>query len=98
MAAEIPPGSVIVTPQDMWQAIGEIRDSSHRTEGTINELKNMVNPALGDLKADYAKLEVRVVDLERSSWSSKWVPAIVMAVLCSTIAGILVYIVTHITP
>lgn len=107
--AEIPPGSVIVTPDDMWRAIETIRDTGQRTNEAVTELKLLVNPALGEIRGDIAdlsqrerdhftNLNSRVVELEKQSWSSRWVPAIVMAVLCSTIAGVLVYIVTHITP
>ena len=48
----IPPGSVIVTPEDMWAAIGEIRETGHRTETAINELRLSVNPTISDLRQD----------------------------------------------
>ncbi len=106
---EIPSGSVIITPDDMWRAIETIRDTGQRTNEAVTELKLLVNPALGEIRADitdlsqrerdhFNNLNGRMVDLEKQSWSSRWVPAIVMAVLCSAIAGVLVYAVTHLTP
>lgn len=103
----IPPGSVIVTPEDMWTAIGEIRDTGHRTENVINELRITMNPALADLRQDidtnarierehHEKHDIRITALEQASWSSRWVPAIVMGIIVTAVGGIVVYIVTHI--
>lgn len=50
--SEIPAGSVIVTPEDMWGAIGEIRDTGHRTEAQITELRLGMMPAISDLRQD----------------------------------------------
>lgn len=102
----IPPGSVIVTPEDMWTAIGEIRDTGHRTETAINELRLTVNPALTDLRQDvdtnarierehHDKHDVRLTELEQQSWSSRWVPAIVMSLIVTAIGGVVVYVLTH---
>lgn len=92
----IPPGSVIVTPEDMWSAIGEIRDTGHRTETAINELRLTVNPAVTDLRKDVDDHAGRLTALEQASWSSRWVPAIVTSLLVGVIVGVIVYVITHI--
>lgn len=112
--AVIPPGSVIVTPEDMWAAIGEIRDIGHRTESAITELRLAVNPAINDLRQDVdqnARIEREhhektnqridglgetVHALEKQSWSSRWVPALVSAILAAVVGGVLVYTFAHI--
>ncbi len=107
--SQIPSGSVIITPEDMWRAIERIEDTGRRTESSVNELKLVVNPALHDLREDVdenariarvadEKLADRIRVLEEASWSSRWVPAIVMSLLASTVAGVVVYVITHINP
>lgn len=107
MTGEIlPPGSVIVTPEDMWKAIGEIRDTGHRTETAITELRLLVNPALAEVRDDVAKLDAREQAhhdshndrlrlLEEQSWASRWAPAIVMSLLVSGVGGAIVFVVTQ---
>jgi F0F1-type ATP synthase assembly protein I len=91
----------------MWTAISEIRETGHRTETAINELRLTVNPALNDLRQDvdanarierehHDKHDARLTALEQASWSSRWVPAIVSSVLVGAIVGVLVYVITHI--
>jgi len=98
---------VIVTPEDMWTAIGEIRDTGHRTETAINELRLTVNPALTDLRQDvdnnarierehHDKHDDRIASLEQASWSSRWVPAIVMSLIVAVLGGVAIYVITHI--
>lgn len=105
-AGEIPSGSVIITPDDMWKTIQETRDIAASTATAVNELKLIVNPTLSDIRADLQTLDdrenahhnahgVRLTDLERGVWSSRWVPAIFMAVICSSLAGVIVYAVTR---
>lgn len=91
----IPPGSVIVTPEDMWTAISEIRETGHRTETAIAELKLTVNPAVSDLRRDFKELDGRVTTLEHQSWSSRWVPPLVSAIIVAAIGGVLVYTFVH---
>lgn len=95
--AEIPSGSVIITPDDMWRTIQETAESSRRTEAAVNELKLLVNPALGDLHKDVEKLETRVSELEKQSWSSRWVPALVMSLLVAVAGGVAMFVITNIT-
>lgn len=109
MGGEIPSGSVIITPDDMWKTIGDIRDTGLRTERAVAELALSVNPALATIRQDvdanarsekehHESHDQRIRSLEEQSWSSRWVPAIVMAVLCSVIAGVIVYALTHLNP
>lgn len=100
--AEIPPGSVIVTPDDMWKAIEETRDAGRRTENAVNELKQLVSPALADVREDITKtdarvdkLDARVVELEHQSWATKWVPALATSVVCTVVGGVALYFVSH---
>lgn len=103
--AEIPSGSVIITPDDMWKTIQETAESSRRTEAAVNELKVLVNPALGDLRRDLEKLDDReqehydrhagsILELQQQSWSSRWVPAIITSLLVAVIAGVAMLVIT----
>lgn len=103
---QIPSGSVIITPEDMWRAIEEIRDTGRRTESAVTELKLVVNPALNDLRSDvdenarierehHEKHDAQIRALEEQSWSSRWVPAIVTSVLASVAAGVVLFVVTR---
>lgn len=91
----LPPGSVIITPEDMWRAIEEIRDTGRRTESAVTELKLVVNPALNNLRADVDEHDKRLNALEQQAWSSRWVPAIVTAILTTVIGGVALYLVTN---
>lgn len=104
--AEIPSGSVIITPDDMWRTIQDTAESSRRTEAAVNELKLLVNPALHEVRSDVATLDTReqnnhekhegrIRALEEQSWASRWVPALVTAVLCSVIAGVIVFVIVN---
>ncbi len=105
-AGEIPSGSVIITPDDMWKAIETIKDTGARTEQAVSRLELIVNPALNDIRNDLQVLDdreaahhnahgIRITDLERQSWSSRWVPALITSLLCSVAGGIVLYIVTR---
>ena len=48
--SEIPAGSVVITPQDMWDAIGRI-------EAATNEIKSTIAPQVVDLRASHDALE-----------------------------------------
>ena len=89
---EIPSGSVIITPDDMWKAIETIKDTGARTEQAVSRLELTLNPALNDIRGDLQILDDReaahhkshgdrITDLERQSWSTRWVPAVVMGLL-----------------
>lgn len=108
MAAEpvIPPGSLIVTPKDMWDRISEIQETGHRTESAVNELRLTVNPELRDLRQDVdtntARVtalekelprngEARITALEQHSWASRWLPTGVSAVLTAALTGLIMY-------
>lgn len=105
MASEIPSGSVIITPDDMWRTIQETRDIAAGTRKSVDELKVLVNPALNDLRDDIHVLDTReqkhhedhdakILALQQQSWSSRWVPALVMSLLCTIGGGITLYILT----
>jgi hypothetical protein len=64
----------------------------------VIRLELVVNPSLKDLRTDVDAHADRIRALEEASWSSRWVPAIVMSLLASTIAGTVVYVITHVTP
>ena len=104
MGVEIPSGSVIITPDDMWKAIETIRDTGARTEQAVSRLELIVNPALNDIRGDVQTLDdreaahhnahgIRITDLERQSWSSRWVPALITSLLSSVAGGIALYVI-----
>lgn len=106
MPAEIPSGSVIITPDDMWKAIETIKETGARTEQAVSRLELTLSPALNDIRGDLQTLDDReaahhnahgvlIAKLQEQSWSSRWVPALVTSVLCSVIAGIVLYVITH---
>lgn len=102
----IPPGSVIVTPDDMWETIREIQTTGHRTESAINDLRLTVNPELHNLRQDEDATmqrvtaleremprngEARITALEQHSWASRWLPTGVSAVLTAALTGLIMY-------
>lgn len=100
MPDQIPSGSVIVTPDNMWQVIQETRDG-------VNELKTLMNPALKDIRDDVKSLDDReqkhheehasaISDLQKQSWSSKWVGPLISGTLVAAIGGIAVWVLTHV--
>lgn len=99
---EIPAGSVIVTPDDMWKAIEDTRDAGRRTEIAVNELKNLVSPALADIRGDITKVDARVdktddrvTELEHQSWATRWVPALATSTVCTVAGGVILYVITR---
>lgn len=97
---EIPSGSVIVTPDDMWRVMQETRDD-------VRDLKALLDPSLADIRQDIRDLDEReqkhhdqhegkIRALEQASWSSRWVPALISSVLVSVVAGTAVYVITTI--
>lgn len=99
---EIPAGSVIVTPDDMWKAIEETRDAGRRTENAVNELKALVSPALADIREDITKVDARidktdarVTELEHQSWATRWVPALATSVVCTVVGGVALFLLTR---
>lgn len=92
---QIPSGSVIITPEDMWHAIERIEETGRRTEGAVTRLELIVNPSLKDLRGDLDGLGERLRTLEEVSWSSRWVPAIVMSLLASVAGGVVLFIITR---
>ncbi len=106
MAEEIPPGSVYITPKQMWEATQESLSLARENAQKLDELKLMVDPVLHDLRADLNALEIRhdkdhtehaieIEALKKQAWSSKWVPALVSFVLSSTVVAIVVMLVTR---
>lgn len=103
---EIPPGSVYITPKQMWEAIQETRDIAKGTAKAVDELRLMVDPVLHDLRADLTALAtrhdtdhaahaVKIEALEKQAWSSKWVPTLVTAVLTAAATGLVLAFITH---
>lgn len=106
MTGEIPSGSVIVTPDDMWKAIQETREIARDTQQAVAAIRLIVDPALNDIREDIRTLDDReaahhehhgklIQDLQQASWSSRWVPALVTSLLCSVAAGVVLYIITR---
>ena len=106
MASEIPSGSVIITPDDMWKAIQETRDIARGTQIAVAEIKLIVDPALNDIRGNVQDLDdreaahhnahgIRITELERQSWSARWVPALITSLLCSVAGGIAIYVITR---
>lgn len=57
----IPPGSVVITPSDMYAKIVE-------THEAVQELKLVFSPALSQVQDSVTKLSNRVSLLERFKW------------------------------
>lgn len=106
MADEIPAGSKILTPDDMWDVVQETRDLAKKTQATVEELKNLVHPALADVRADVQALDAReqkhhdeheraIHKLQESMWSSKWVPSLVTAIITAIVVGASLYFLSH---
>ena len=106
MASEIPSGSVIITPDDMWKAIQETRDIARGTQVAVAEIKLIVDPALNDIRDDMRILNDReaahhehhgklIQELQQASWSARWVPALITSLLCSVAGGIALYVITR---
>jgi hypothetical protein len=101
-----PPGSVIITPEDMWRAIQENRDTSSRIEQGVTELRLLVNPALNEMRDDisaldareaahYEKIDKRFRPIEEQSWSARWVPALIASVLATAVGGVVLFLITQ---
>lgn len=61
MTVEMPAGSVVITPTQMY---GEIRDMKEQ----VQHLVNVVDPALTDIRSDVSDHEGRIRGLERKVW------------------------------
>lgn len=55
--SEIPPGSVVITPQDMWDSVKNI-------ETVVTEIRSTLAPQVADLRADHEELR-RAVETQR---------------------------------
>lgn len=64
----IPPGSVIVSPRDMYDEIRGLRDD-------VGRLTSVVDPALTDIKAKQTDHEGRLRSLERKVWVAAGIAA-----------------------
>ena len=106
MPSEIPSGSVIITPDDMWKAIQAIRDTGVRTEQAVSRLELTLSPALNNIRDDLQILDIReaahhehhgklIQELQQASWSARWVPALITSLLCSVAGGIALYVITR---
>jgi hypothetical protein len=58
----MPPGSVVVTPGDMY---AEIRDMGKK----LDHLASVVDPAFADIRSDMSDHESRIRGLERRVWA-----------------------------
>lgn len=84
MTAQIPDGSVVVTPTDMYREIRDMHDE-------LRALNSSINPALQELRADVSDHESRIRTLERRVWQAAGAVGVV-----AVFAGWLVdYIATH---
>ncbi|GAA3729991.1 hypothetical protein GCM10022239_03260 [Leifsonia bigeumensis] len=106
MAAEIPSGSVIITPDDMWKTVQETRDIARDTQQEVSKIRLLIDPELKNIREDVRTLDdreaahhnahgLRITDLEKASWSSRWIPALITSLLCSVAAGVVLYIITR---
>lgn len=94
--SEIPPGSVVITPQDMWDAIGRI-------EKTTEDIRATIAPQVGDLRSDHDDLkrelsavqkdhETRIRAVEKANWKQAGIYAAITVI--ATI-GEAMYYTTH---
>lgn len=95
MSEEIPPGSVYITPKQMWEEIVAVRAS-------VDKLTTLVDPSLRNLRGDISDLQkqhdglaVKVEALEKQAWSSKWVPALVTAVVAAVLTGSIITLISN---
>jgi isochorismate hydrolase len=56
--SEIPAGSVVITPQDMWDAIARI-------ETKVTDVQTTLAPAVKDIRDDHDDLRAVVEDLKK---------------------------------
>jgi hypothetical protein len=105
--SEIPAGSVVITPQNMWESI-------NRIETVVNEIKITLAPAVKDLRDDHDVLagvveanrkaaaedlatvkndhEQRLRDVEKANWKQAGIYAAITVI--ATI-GEAIYYTTH---
>lgn len=92
----IPPGSVIVTPEQMWVVMQETRDS-------VRKLETLLNPSLAEIHQDHRELDERenihheaheraIRDLQQATWSSRWVTALVTATGTAAVGGLVLWV------
>lgn len=62
------PGAVIITPTEMYQEMRATREQ-------VQRLANLVDPALGDIRADVSDHETRIRHLERRVWVAAGIAA-----------------------
>lgn len=65
---DVIPGSVLITPTQMY-------DEMRATREQVQRLANLVDPALGDIRADVTDHETRIRHLERKVWVAAGVAA-----------------------
>lgn len=82
----IPDGSVVITPTQMYQQIGDLASA-------VRDLKGAVDPAVSELRHDLGDHETRIRDLEKRRYVS---PAVVGAALTFAVAvlGVLIAFLT----
>lgn len=90
--SEIPPGSVVITPQDMWDAIGRI-------EKTTEDIRATIAPQVGDLRSDHDDLkkdvddhETRIRAVEKANWKQAGIYAAISVIVT---IGEAMYYTTH---
>lgn len=84
MTAQIPDGSVIVTPTEMY---AEIRAANQK----IDHLATLLDPAVQDIRHDVADHETRIRSLEHRVWRA----AGMATVAASVIALAVEYVASH---
>lgn len=81
MTAQIPDGSVIITPTQMYS---EIQSANAK----IDHLTAIIDPAMQDMRHDVADHETRIRTLEMWRWKAAGVGAAVGAVV-AVLGGVL---------
>ena len=84
MSAQIPDGSVVVTPTDMYREIRDMHDE-------LRALNSSINPALQEIRGDVEDHETRIRTLEKFSW--KQIGA--SSVLATVVSGAVAYLSAH---
>ena len=70
MTIPVPDGSVIVTPAQMFAEMREMHDE-------VKALKNVLDPALTDIRTDVKDHELRLRSVEKRIWMASGVAALV---------------------
>lgn len=93
---EVPPGSVVVTPEDMWDAINEIRDGVRKFGPSYDQLKTRIDEVDKNEKDHYKEVSKDILDLKKRSWSNQWINVAAGAGLTGVVGGIALWLVGNV--